>query len=127
MGPTIWQVLIVILLLYFLFGRGKIREWFGDFVRGLREQEPASAQDNRAISEGKIALSFKRRRYSFLGLRLTRPQWGVVGMVAGGILMAPLGGIGVAALGGATSIGWWFVGAIAGFWFVNSRIDKSGT
>ncbi len=55
-----------------------------------------------------------RSKYQFLGFRLTRLQWIVAGMVAGGLLLAPLGGLGIAAFGGAIGVGWWVVGAVIG-------------
>ncbi len=47
MGISIWQILIVVVLLVLLFGRGKISELMGDvakgiksFRKGMREEPP---------------------------------------------------------------------------------------
>ena len=36
MGLSIWQILIVVLLLVLLFGRGKISELMGDMAKGIK-------------------------------------------------------------------------------------------
>ncbi len=57
MGLSIWQILLVIVLVVLLFGRGKISDLMGDvakgitsFRKGLKEEE--GAQDEP--SEGKV-------------------------------------------------------------------------
>lgn len=71
----------------------------------------------------KVALSFTQgERYSFLGKRLTKPQWYVAAAVVGGLLLMPLGGLGIAAFGGAIGIGWWVIGAIVGFFVARDRL-----
>ena len=54
MGLSVWQILIVVLLLVLLFGRGKISELMGDMAKGIKsfkkgmaedDDEPAVAQD----------------------------------------------------------------------------------
>ena len=85
------------------------------------------------MNDGKSTKSLKKmgvhsfsngRRYSFCGLQLTKPQWYVLASVVGGLALAPLGGIGIAAFGGAIGIGWWVVGAIAG-WLTARNLLKS--
>ena len=51
MGISIWQILIVVVLLVLLFGRGKISELMGDvakgiksFRKGMREDPPETPQ-----------------------------------------------------------------------------------
>ena len=51
MGISIWQILIVVVLLVLLFGRGKISELMGDvakgiksFRKGMREEPPETPQ-----------------------------------------------------------------------------------
>ena len=54
-------------------------------------------------------------RYSFCGLRLTKPQWYVLAAVIGGLALAPFGGVGIVAFGGAIGFGWWVIGTILGW------------
>ncbi len=51
MGISIWQILVVVVLLVLLFGRGKISELMGDvakgiksFRKGMREDPPDAPQ-----------------------------------------------------------------------------------
>jgi sec-independent protein translocase protein TatA len=58
MAPSWFQLLIVLLLVVLLFGRGKISEVMGDFAKGIKsfkrgmsdEDEPASV-DRKVIEE----------------------------------------------------------------------------
>lgn len=36
MSPSIWQILIVVLLVVLLFGRGKISALMGDMAKGIK-------------------------------------------------------------------------------------------
>ena len=58
MGLSIWQILLVIVLVVLLFGRGKISDLMGDvakgitsFRKGLKEEEASSdePQDGKVI------------------------------------------------------------------------------
>lgn len=51
MGISVWQILIVVVLLVLLFGRGKISELMGDvakgiksFKKGMKEEPPEPGQ-----------------------------------------------------------------------------------
>mgnify|MGYP003573918093 CR=1 FL=1 len=50
MSPSIWQILIVVLLVVLLFGRGKISALMGDMAQGIKAfkkgmaDEPADAK-----------------------------------------------------------------------------------
>ncbi|ESR23545.1 twin-arginine translocase TatA/TatE family subunit [Lutibaculum baratangense] len=56
MAPSWFQILIVVVLLVLLFGRGKISELMGDvakgiksFKKGMAEEEADSKQEQRTI------------------------------------------------------------------------------
>lgn len=56
MAPSWLQILIVVVLLVLLFGRGKISELMGDvakgiksFKKGLNEEEEAAKDDSKTI------------------------------------------------------------------------------
>ena len=52
MGLSIWQILIVVLLLVLLFGRGKISELMGDMAKGIKSFKKGMAEDD---DEPKVA------------------------------------------------------------------------
>ncbi|MEO0820049.1 MAG: twin-arginine translocase TatA/TatE family subunit [Pseudomonadota bacterium] len=45
MGLSIWQILIVVLLLVLLFGRGKISELMGDMAKGIKSFKKGMSED----------------------------------------------------------------------------------
>jgi sec-independent protein translocase protein TatA len=45
MGLSVWQILIVVLLLVLLFGRGKISELMGDMAKGIKSFKKGMADD----------------------------------------------------------------------------------
>ena len=56
MGISVWQILIIGVILVLLFGRGKISELMGDvakgiksFKKGMAEDEDESKADSRTI------------------------------------------------------------------------------
>jgi sec-independent protein translocase protein TatA len=59
MAPSWFQLLIVLLLIVLLFGRGKISEVMGDFAKGIKsfkrglsdDAETASAGERKAIED----------------------------------------------------------------------------
>jgi sec-independent protein translocase protein TatA len=61
MGLSIWQILIVVLLLVLLFGRGKISELMGDMAKGIKsfkkgmaeDEEQDSSQERPQVTEGR--------------------------------------------------------------------------
>lgn len=59
MGISIWQILIVVVLIVVLFGRGKISSLMGDvakgitsFKKGLKEENGEEPEDVTPIVEG---------------------------------------------------------------------------
>ena len=46
MGLSVWQILIVVLLLVLLFGRGKISELMGDMAKGIKSFKKGMAEDD---------------------------------------------------------------------------------
>ncbi|MFP3944559.1 MAG: twin-arginine translocase TatA/TatE family subunit [Alphaproteobacteria bacterium] len=56
MAPSFWQILIVLVLIVLLFGRGKISDLMGDvakgiksFRKGLKEDEEPAQQERPTI------------------------------------------------------------------------------
>ena len=45
MGPSWWQILIVLVLLVLLFGRGKISDLMGDVAKGIKSFKSGLADD----------------------------------------------------------------------------------
>lgn len=45
MGLSVWQILIVVLLLVLLFGRGKISELMGDMAKGIKSFKKGMAEE----------------------------------------------------------------------------------
>ena len=45
MSPSIWQILIVVLLVVLLFGRGKISGLMGDMAQGIKAFKKGMADD----------------------------------------------------------------------------------
>lgn len=45
MGPSWWQILIVLVLLVLLFGRGKISALMGDVAKGIKSFKVGLADD----------------------------------------------------------------------------------
>jgi sec-independent protein translocase protein TatA len=52
MGLSVWQILIVVLLLVLLFGRGKISELMGDMAKGIKSFKKGMAEED---DEPKVA------------------------------------------------------------------------
>lgn len=46
MSPSIWQILIVVLLVVLLFGRGKISALMGDMAKGIKAFKRGMADDD---------------------------------------------------------------------------------
>ena len=51
MGLSVWQILIVVLLLVMLFGRGKISELMGDMAKGIKSFKKGMAEDPDKVEE----------------------------------------------------------------------------
>jgi sec-independent protein translocase protein TatA len=68
MGPSWWQILVVLVLIVLLFGRDKISELMGDFARGIKNfqkgiEENEEAPEPKAIGRGaKLTASPQRER-----------------------------------------------------------------
>ena len=45
MTPSIWQILIVVILVVLLFGRGKISSLMGDVAKGIKSFKRGMAED----------------------------------------------------------------------------------
>lgn len=45
MAPSIWQILIVVVLLVLLFGRGKISALMGDVAKGIKSFKKGMSED----------------------------------------------------------------------------------
>ena len=46
MSPSLWQILIVVVLLVLLFGRGKISALMGDVAKGIKSFKKGMAEDD---------------------------------------------------------------------------------
>ncbi len=53
MGPSWWQILIVLVLFVLLFGRGKISELMGDVAKGIKSFKSGLADDGEETAEAK--------------------------------------------------------------------------
>jgi sec-independent protein translocase protein TatA len=51
MAPSIWQILIVAVLVVLLFGRGKISGLMGDVAKGIKSFKKGMAEDPDAEPE----------------------------------------------------------------------------
>ncbi|MGF1445019.1 MAG: twin-arginine translocase TatA/TatE family subunit [Pikeienuella sp.] len=54
MGLSVWQILIVVLLLVLLFGRGKISELMGDMAKGIKSFKKGMAEDPEEAEAKKV-------------------------------------------------------------------------
>ncbi|MCX2722795.1 twin-arginine translocase TatA/TatE family subunit [Roseibium salinum] len=50
MGISIWQILIIAVVVVLLFGRGKISELMGDVAKGIKSFKKGMAEDETADS-----------------------------------------------------------------------------
>ncbi|MBO0346270.1 twin-arginine translocase TatA/TatE family subunit [Roseibium limicola] len=51
MGISIWQILIIAVVVVLLFGRGKISELMGDVAKGIKSFKKGMAEDDADTSE----------------------------------------------------------------------------
>lgn len=56
MAPSWFQLLIVLLLIVLLFGRGKISEVMGDFAKGIKSFKRGMSDDDDAVETERKAL-----------------------------------------------------------------------
>ena len=61
MAPSWFQILIVVVLLVLLFGRGKISELMGDLAQGIKSFKKGVSEDDEAPAEPK-AIAHKRAK-----------------------------------------------------------------
>lgn len=54
MGPSWWQILIVLLLFVLLFGRGKISDLMGDVAKGIKSFKSGLADEETEGAETKV-------------------------------------------------------------------------
>jgi len=53
MGPSWWQILIVVALFVLLFGRGKISDLMGDVAKGIKSFKTGLADDGEEEADAK--------------------------------------------------------------------------
>jgi sec-independent protein translocase protein TatA len=51
MAPSLWQILIVVVLLVLLFGRGKISALMGDVAKGIKSFKRGMAEDETGSTD----------------------------------------------------------------------------
>ncbi len=51
MGISVWQILIIGIILVLLFGRGKISELMGDVAKGIKSFKKGMAEDDEKTIE----------------------------------------------------------------------------
>ena len=54
MTPSIWQLLIVLVIVLLLFGRGKIPQLMGDMAKGLKAFKKGMSNEDENKGESKI-------------------------------------------------------------------------
>jgi len=55
MGPSWWQILIVLVLFVLLFGRGKISDLMGDVAKGIKSFKTGLADDGEENADATTA------------------------------------------------------------------------
>lgn len=51
MGISVWQILIIAVIVVLLFGRGKISELMGDVAKGIKSFKKGMAEDDTASTD----------------------------------------------------------------------------
>ncbi len=51
MTPGIWQILLVVVLLVLLFGRGKISELMGDVAKGIKSFKKGISEEEKEVTD----------------------------------------------------------------------------
>ncbi len=51
MAPSFWQILIVLVLIVLLFGRGKISDLMGDVAKGIKSFRKGLKEDEETAQE----------------------------------------------------------------------------
>ena len=53
MGISVWQILIIGIILVLLFGRGKISELMGDVAKGIKSFKKGMAEDDEEKADAR--------------------------------------------------------------------------
>ena len=64
MAPSLWQILIVVVLLVLLFGRGKISALMGDVAKGIKSFKRGMAEDDSTQEPARVEHAHARGRES---------------------------------------------------------------
>jgi sec-independent protein translocase protein TatA len=59
MGISIWQILIIAVIVVLLFGRGKISELMGDVAKGIKSFKKGLNEDDDAATGGAKTIDHK--------------------------------------------------------------------
>ncbi|WP_417767828.1 twin-arginine translocase TatA/TatE family subunit [Stappia sp.] len=59
MGISIWQILIIAVIVVLLFGRGKISELMGDVAKGIKSFKKGLNEDDDATADGAKTIDHK--------------------------------------------------------------------
>jgi sec-independent protein translocase protein TatA len=54
MGPSWWQILIVLVLVVLLFGRGKISDLMGDVAKGIKSFKAGMSDEDEETADPKV-------------------------------------------------------------------------
>ena len=54
MGPSWWQILIVLVLFVLLFGRGKISDLMGDVAKGIKSFKSGLSDEGEETADAKV-------------------------------------------------------------------------
>ena len=54
MGPSWWQIAIVVLLFVLLFGRGKISDLMGDVGKGIKSFKSGLEDEDKEVADTKL-------------------------------------------------------------------------
>ena len=52
MGISIWQILLIVLVIVLLFGAGKLPRLMGDFAKGIKSFKPGMREGEGASAAG---------------------------------------------------------------------------
>ena len=61
MAPSLWQILVVVILLVLLFGRGKISALMGDVAQGIKSFKKGMAEDEDMVETQSVSFRVDRR------------------------------------------------------------------
>lgn len=55
MTPGIWQILLIVLIVFLIFGAGKLPNVMGDLAKGVRNFKKGLTEDETDVKPGAIA------------------------------------------------------------------------